>query len=340
MSYHLKSGECVYVSKTSHVHENTKVYLEDALRQIDSHERKKIGEIIQFPQIIGKNNCVRTKKGEEIVYAKRRGRDFYSRFVKGREETDCDSMVIVLEKNPTKGNAYFLITSYIGNHYISFDRDTEDEYLGRASRKIRNHFWQNHALVWGSHDIEVDTIFSEKDYIRGKHKEKEKEKEKTPTNFLGHLKSGEVVISSKKSYIEAGTEAYLTEAIAKVENENFDWILMTFNMGRIIGREYLVKTKDNDDTFFAKSIHNKKYHRWVKGKEAPLSSLLSIYLLRDKENTSQYILIASYLGGKRRVEPWNNSKEKIKENDIAFWETHAYVEGYEEIIPESIKKTI
>ena len=59
-------------------------------------------------RIVGTTNLVETMEGDEIVYAKRIGRNTYSRFVKNKQPTACSSIVVVLRKGEA---GYYLWTA-------------------------------------------------------------------------------------------------------------------------------------------------------------------------------------------------------------------------------------
>ena len=59
-------------------------------------------------RIVGTTNLIETTDNDEIVYAKRVGRDKYSRFAKNREPISCCSIVVVLRKGEL---GYYLWTA-------------------------------------------------------------------------------------------------------------------------------------------------------------------------------------------------------------------------------------
>ena len=62
-------------------------------------------------RIVGTTNLVETSDNDDIVYAKRIGRDKYTRFVMNREVEPCASIVIVVRK---RGDEYYLWTAMCG----------------------------------------------------------------------------------------------------------------------------------------------------------------------------------------------------------------------------------
>ena len=93
-------------------------------------------------RIVGTTNLVKTKKGDEIVYAKRIGRTSYSRFVKYKKPVECSSIVIVLRKCNT---GYNLWTSMCGN------------ILPKEAYIEDSNFNNTHALVYDEKLIQPET---------------------------------------------------------------------------------------------------------------------------------------------------------------------------------------
>lgn len=92
---------------------------------------------------VGTTNLVETTDADEIVYAKRIGRDTYSRFAKHRDPIPCRSIVIVLRKT---GGSYYLWTAMCGKLLPkeAYDRDSA--------------FNATHALAYDERLIQLDTL--------------------------------------------------------------------------------------------------------------------------------------------------------------------------------------
>jgi hypothetical protein len=96
---------------------------------------------VDLGRVIGKAHCVRTKPGDEIVYAQRENRNGLTRFVRNGSPEDCRFVVVALRKVPS---GYVLETAYIGRKAPAEPWD--ERYTTEESRP----FWNTHALVWGS----------------------------------------------------------------------------------------------------------------------------------------------------------------------------------------------
>lgn len=94
-------------------------------------------------RIVGMTNLVETTKDDEIVYAKRIGRDAYSRFAKNRYPSPCRYIVMVFRQ---KNGVYFLWTAMCGRRLPSeaYSKDSE--------------FNAPHALAYDEKLIQLDTL--------------------------------------------------------------------------------------------------------------------------------------------------------------------------------------
>ena len=102
---------------------------------------------------IGNSDLVETADSDEIVYAKRRNRDTYTRFVKGRDPIPTSYITVTLSRDDA-GN-YELTSAWIGQICPLFpDRP--------GATPESKPFWANHALVWGNQAIQAgsETIVS------------------------------------------------------------------------------------------------------------------------------------------------------------------------------------
>ena len=99
-------------------------------------------------RIIGSTSLVETDENDEIVYAKRKNRNEYSRFVKNRELIPTSYIVIVLRKID---DGYNLWTAMCGRLLPSVAYDPKD-------KKDSNGFNRTHALVYDEKLIQLDTL--------------------------------------------------------------------------------------------------------------------------------------------------------------------------------------
>jgi len=114
---------------------------------------------IQFQSNVGYCNCIETEQDDEIVFAKRLGRDTYTRFVKKREPKLVNSVIFILNKNKYSTKAeYFLVTMFPG-----LESYKEPEDLNITSKNEINEcldFWKNNALIYDESILDVNSIKS------------------------------------------------------------------------------------------------------------------------------------------------------------------------------------
>lgn len=94
-------------------------------------------------RIVGTTTLVETTDSDEIVYAKRIGRDAYSRFAKHRQPVPCSSIVVVLRKGEL---GYYLWTAMCARLL------PKDAWVKDST------FNQTHAMVYDETLIQLDTL--------------------------------------------------------------------------------------------------------------------------------------------------------------------------------------
>ena len=152
----LKNKLPVYDRQNSHVHvEQTDVwdYVKDLLLTIDPAGEEFIEYEHDYEKIIGETIRVETSAVDEIVFAKRRGREGLTRFVQNRrpEPTSCFTLVL---KKMREEDGYLLMTAYIGEK-------AEPEPWDKNATLKSIDYWNNNALIWGSVTVMPETVTSE-----------------------------------------------------------------------------------------------------------------------------------------------------------------------------------
>ena len=94
-------------------------------------------------RVVGTTNLVMTTDEDEIIYAKRKGRDTYSRFVKNRKLTPTQYIVVVLRRLQGR---YLLWTAMCGRLLPS------DAY------KENSDWSKTHAMVFDDRLVQGDAI--------------------------------------------------------------------------------------------------------------------------------------------------------------------------------------
>ena len=151
----LASGETVFDRPDSHLHDDVKGLISEALSKVDSGKKLSVVTEVNFGREIGKTAMADAKESDDIVYAQRLNRDGLTRFVKGRQEQPCSTVVIALRKEE-ENEDYQLRTAFIGHitpsepwDEQSFSRQEDPEEAREKSKE----FWSNHALVYGAEPI-------------------------------------------------------------------------------------------------------------------------------------------------------------------------------------------
>lgn len=150
-----KNGIGVYVdmehSHASTHFEDTPQLIELCKQAIENHDAK--GELDQFEEdlgrVIGKSDLVETSTHDDIVYAKRKNREKYSRFAKNKSPQPTSSIVVRLIQNADQ-KTYDLYTCFLGKIVPSFPEDEN-------SPQEQKDFWNAHALAWGTQEITPGT---------------------------------------------------------------------------------------------------------------------------------------------------------------------------------------
>lgn len=142
----LASGEPVVDRYRSHLHDSVSAILLEALSRVESLNRSFIVAQVDFDRVVGETICVNTRKGDEIVFAKRPKRFGLTRFVKNRKPEPCQSAVVILKAADDLSGAYVLVTAFIG---LKPEPEPWDRNATANSRK----FWETHALLWGSEPV-------------------------------------------------------------------------------------------------------------------------------------------------------------------------------------------
>jgi len=182
--FYLKSGEIVFDRMNSHIHKEAIPYINQALQQINSLNRTYITEMIDFKKDIGFDQCVKTNNDDEIIFAKRKGRANYTKYVKNRNPIICQSLTISLIKSEVNQNVYHILTAYIGKPNMDNKWLINKKIISENQKLLKQamqEFWKNHALIYNEEDIQTETILSEKDFV--KKKRTYKKGKKNPYNY-------------------------------------------------------------------------------------------------------------------------------------------------------------
>jgi hypothetical protein len=145
-------GVWVFDRADSHIHRGVEQLLADAIAAATLGGREFLTHCVDFRRTIGLSTCVPTSPGDQIIYAVRRGRTGYSRFVLGRQPVPSPYLTVVLRRGPeSREGTATLVTAFVGRPAARepFDPRATDEDVA---------FWREHALVWDEEEIVLGTI--------------------------------------------------------------------------------------------------------------------------------------------------------------------------------------
>lgn len=99
-------------------------------------------------RVVGVTNCVTTDESDDIIYAKRKKRDTFSRFVKNKQAQPTNFVTVILHEAE---DGYELWSAWCGQP-VPMVRDSKGVLHGDKA------FWENHALLYDPEIIQPDTV--------------------------------------------------------------------------------------------------------------------------------------------------------------------------------------
>lgn len=145
-----KNGKSVWFDPhgshaATHFTENTELpqHIKNILSGLDPTESS-VYEEIKFDRPIGTTDLVVTDDTDDIIYAKRVGREVYTRFTTSRQPVSTNTITIWLVLLPN--GDYNLASAWFGTKVPSWPGDKWEVPESKS-------FWKTHALVWGKQAI-------------------------------------------------------------------------------------------------------------------------------------------------------------------------------------------
>ena len=120
-------------------------------KELDSSELK--FEYV-FDRIVGECDLQVVSENDDIVYAIRRQRDRYTKFVKNKPRHQCSSVTVIIKE--AHDGDYELVSAWIGHLVPSFPK------LNAAVDQdvLEKQYWATHALAWGRQAVDETTVTS------------------------------------------------------------------------------------------------------------------------------------------------------------------------------------
>jgi len=165
----LASGETVFVSPQSHFysHPDTHEAVYRVLPTIDANSLSFDNNglthtAVEVAGMEGRCLCIPVTDSDTFVYAKRKPRTWYTRFVIGREAPKTNLMSLVLKQ---KGDGYELCTSYWGPRAHP---EPSDPHLtpGTPEYEISEKFWMQKALVLPPDEVSMVALGIDPEQIK------------------------------------------------------------------------------------------------------------------------------------------------------------------------------
>jgi len=144
-------------------------------------------------------------------------------------------------------------------------------------------------------------------------------------NFLG---SGEEVVDRYRPHLHQDAMSILPEALQKISAKGRNFIIEEVKFDRIVGESICVATRPGDQIVYARRPKRWGLTRFVRNRKPEQSSSV-VVIIKKAEEGNFYILITAFVGSIAEPEPWDRNATPTSRD---FWNTHALVWGYEEVI--------
>lgn len=108
-----------------------------------------------------------------------------------------------------------------------------------------------------------------------------------------------------------------------------------YDMGRGIGYDFVVPTKEDDTIFYAKIVHEQAYSRFVKNKKPLPTQYIAITLKRSIDEQT-YELLSAKIG--RLTPPLPDTLEGNTAQSRHYWTNHALIHESEALQVSTICK--
>lgn len=117
-----------------------------------------------YSKNIGHNSVVRILQNEKVIYAKRKNRDLYSKFVvRNNKGEETNKVQFILKRNAHDKQAFNVITMFPGN--VS-EKEPQDKTIQNADELERClKFWEDKAFIYDESIVDINTITTYKPYL-------------------------------------------------------------------------------------------------------------------------------------------------------------------------------
>lgn len=130
-------------------HKSVLPLLEEIIPNMTMGDQKLIKTSVDMGRVVGVTDCVETTQYDEIRFATRKGRPGKTRFAVGRKRPECSHVTVIIKRI---GDSFKLLTGFIG---MAAEKEPFDPSIRTNEDYMKaKHFWDRHALVWGSQEVE------------------------------------------------------------------------------------------------------------------------------------------------------------------------------------------
>lgn len=113
---------------------------------------------------IGYNSVVKILPDEKIIYAKRKNRDLYSKFVvRDNKGEETNKVQFILKRNAHDKEAFNVITMFPGNTSEKEPEDKTIENIDELQKCLK--FWEDKAFIYDESIVDIDTITTENPHL-------------------------------------------------------------------------------------------------------------------------------------------------------------------------------
>lgn len=131
-----------------HVKENPNLLdLVKEVVELSGFDGDKVALEVDLNRIVGTTSLVKTNPDDEIIYAKRKDREGYSRFVRNRHVTDTSLVSVILLK---ENDCYYVWSAWCGA-LVPTTPGTDNEMSDSRD------FWSDHALIYNPSIVQIET---------------------------------------------------------------------------------------------------------------------------------------------------------------------------------------
>jgi hypothetical protein len=146
---------------------------------------------------------------------------------------------------------------------------------------------------------------------------------------------GKFVFDRYGSHIDIATNV-LKDALFKLQiPQGINYTYTSVRLPYQAGYNIVVPAEEGEEIFYAKRSGNKFLSRFVVKNPIP-TKYVSLELKKLEKVENEWLLLSSHLGDKRYPEIDLTEGIGPMEEDLAFWNSHAFCWGYAAVVPGTI----